>query len=56
MTKDEFARLTRDAIETLVSMPDDLWDSGFPMLSLKRKGSAEAVVVGIKESEKEDTP
>lgn len=54
MTKDEFQRLARDAIETLLSMPDDLWASGFPMLSLKYKGSEEAVFVGIKESEKKE--
>lgn len=54
MTKDEFQRLARDAIETLLSMPDDLWASGFPMLSLKHKGSEEAVFVGIKETNRED--
>lgn len=54
MTKDEFQRLAKDAIETLIRMPDDLWGSGFPMLSLKLKGSEEAVFVGIKESERRE--
>lgn len=54
MTKEQFRRLAHDAVETLLSMPDDLWESGFPMLSLKHKGSEEAVFVGIKETNRED--
>ena len=54
MTKEQFRRLAHDAVETLLSMPDDLWASGFPMLSLKHKGSEEAVFVGIKETNRED--
>lgn len=51
MTKDEFKQLALGAIETLTSMPDDLWNGNFPYLSLKLKDSNEAAFVGIKETE-----
>lgn len=54
MTKEQFRRLANDAIETIIRMPDDLYDSGFVTLSLKLRGSEEAVFVGTKETTKED--
>ena len=47
MTKDLFIRLARDMAERLADMPDDLWGSGYPAISV-RVGN-DVVFVGIRE-------
>jgi len=54
MTKEQFKKLALDAVETILTMPDDLWATGYPLLRLKYKGSDEIVVVGIVESETDE--
>jgi len=53
MTKEQFKKLALDAVETILTMPDDLWATGYPLLRLKYKGSDEIVVVGIAETDSE---
>ena len=54
MTKEQFRDLVDEAMETIRLMPDEVWESGYPLLRIRFKGSAEVVIVGIKEEAPED--
>jgi hypothetical protein len=54
MTKEQFRALITNAIDTIMSMPDDLWESGYPMLRINIKGSNERIVAGIEEMVEDD--
>lgn len=58
ITKAHFAKVVNDAVQSLTSMPDDLWKSGFPIIkitvsSLKGEGR-DTVVVGVEEADSDD--
>jgi hypothetical protein len=48
MTKDRFRRLVMGGMESLMTMPDDLWHDGFPVIRLTTR-QGEVVIVGIEE-------
>ena len=53
ITKDQFRTLANTAVESLMSMFDDVWEIGYPMamITMKRDsdGNTVRVVVGIEE-------
>ena len=53
ITKDQFRSLATTAIESLMSMFDDVWEVGYPMamITMKRDsdGNTVRVLVGIEE-------
>lgn len=51
MTKELFRRLALNAIEQLMTMPDDLWEGGLPLITVDV--GDERVVVGIMSGEDE---
>ena len=53
MTKEQFKRIASDGVERILMISDDLWDTGFPMISftVNDHGSRVRVVIGIEEAD-----
>jgi hypothetical protein len=54
ITKEQFCEFAMSAINSLVSMPDDMWEWTLPTITLRFKNSSYEVVVGLRDAEEED--
>ena len=53
LTKEQFRTRIVAAVEEIISVPDDLWNTFYPVMRIKFK-SGETFVVGIEEVEGSD--
>jgi hypothetical protein len=53
MTKEQFKKVVNTALETITSMPDNIWDEAYIMMAITFQG--ETVVIGTKANIEEET-
>jgi hypothetical protein len=54
ITKEKFCEFAMSAINSIASLPDDMWEWALPTVTLRYKDSSYEVVVGLRDAEAAD--